>query len=402
MNATATPAPVKIDLDNLRNAIAPVTSDGNVTPTADGAATITLPAWTDAAVFVSEPQASPPEIIKGLLHQGGKCVLGGSSKSRKSWALLDMALSVSTGSKWLNFETTKTPVLFVNFELPTFAIHHRLKAIAEARGVTVTDNLNLWNLRGHSAPYHVIIPLMIERIRERGFGLIILDPSYKLLGESDENSARDIALLLNELERLAVETGAAIVFTAHFAKGNASGKDAQDRMSGSGVFARDPDSIVTFTALQTDDHYAVESILRTLPPQPPFAIRWEYPAFQVAEDMDPGDLKQPKRGNIKAGPTTDQMMGLFKVNPEKPRAALLSAVQMRALFDTRGWDRIAAPAVRDQLVAEGKLAMYHGPHNSKLTGLPAMVEAYQKYLSEQGTVLEQPALPTSSKRKTRR
>lgn len=401
MTAATDTQPVKLDLAPLRKAVAPVSGDGNLTPDGAGAVTITLPPWTDAATFVSEPQTSPPEIIKGLLHQGNKGVLGGSSKSRKSWALLDMALAVSTGSKWLSFETTKTPVLFVNFELPTFSTHHRLKAIAGARRLTVTNNLTLWNLRGYSAPYHVIIPIMIDQIKGKGFGLIILDPSYKLLGDADENSARDIALLLNELERLAVETGAAIVFTAHFAKGNASSKDAQDRMSGSGVFARDPDTIITFTALQADDHYAVESILRTLPPQPPFAIRWEYPAFQVAADMDPGDLKKPNRGNTKAVPTADQMIGLFKTNLEKPRTVLLSAVQMRVLFDARGWDRNAAPALRDELVAEGKLAMYHGPHNSKLTGLPQTVAAYEKLLSEQGTVLEQTALPTTSKRKSR-
>ena len=302
-------------------------------------------------MFVCTPQTSPPEIIKGVLHQGGKAAVCGSSKSKKSWTLLDMALAVSTGSKWLNFETTQAPVCFVNFELPVFAIHHRLTAIARARGITVTNALSLWNLRGHSAPYNVIIPQIIEQIKGKKFGLIILDPSYKLLGDADENSARDIAQLLNELERLAVETGAAIAFTAHFAKGNASGKDAQDRMSGSGVFARDPDSILVFTALETDDCYAVESVLRTLPPQPPFSIRWEYPRFHVADDVNPLDLKQPKRGNAKTTPTPEQLVALFKTDPKNPRTVLLSAVQLRMQFDARGWDRTAAPAVRDQLVA---------------------------------------------------
>jgi len=37
-----------------------------------------------------------------------------------------------------------------------------------------------------------------------------LDPIYKLYGEADENSARDIAKLLNAVEGLAVRSGAAI------------------------------------------------------------------------------------------------------------------------------------------------------------------------------------------------
>lgn len=57
-----------------------------------------LPAWTDARTFVNTPNPPPPEIIHGVLHQGCKLVLGGSSKTFKSWTLLDLALSVATGS----------------------------------------------------------------------------------------------------------------------------------------------------------------------------------------------------------------------------------------------------------------------------------------------------------------
>jgi hypothetical protein len=369
------------------------------TPTPEAGA---LPAWTDAAAFLAEAKPAPPAIIGGVLHKGCKMVIGGSSKSRKSWVLLDLALAVSSGAKWLRFDTTQARVCFVNFELPEFAIHHRLKVIAEARGITIPpDALTVWNLRGYSAPYHTLLPTLAERIGGAGFGLIILDPSYKLLGEADENSARDIALLLNELERFAIKTGAAICFTSHFAKGNAAGKDAQDRISGSGVFARDPDSIVTLTALQTPDAYAVECILRTFPPVEPFAIRWEYPCFQVAGELDPADLKQPKRGNVKTTPTPEQMLAVFPETAGTPREGLLTAVELRAEFDARGWDRTAAPAVRDRLVKAGKLAIHHGAHNSKLTGRKELVDAYGKQLAEAGTVLEQAALPATTAKRNR-
>src|ERR1051326_5934928 len=39
----------------------------------------------------------------------------------------------------------------------------------------------------------------------------------------------------------------AVAFAGHSAKGDASVKEAIDRIRGSGVFARDPDSLVTFT-----------------------------------------------------------------------------------------------------------------------------------------------------------
>src|ERR1019366_1572546 len=131
-----------------------------------------------------------------------------------------------------------------------------------------------------------------ERARHEGFALIILDPIYKLYGGTDENAAGDVAALLNSLERLAVETGAAIAFGAHFAKGNAAGKEAIDRISGSGVFARDPDSLLIFTKHESEDAFTVEPILRNFAPVAPFAVRWHFPLMQLAADLDPAKLKQ--------------------------------------------------------------------------------------------------------------
>lgn len=399
-----TPAPYKDANDWTRAGVAAAEveaamgSAAEVKATKDG-----LPPWTDAAAFCASEIETPPEIIHGILHKLCKLVIGGSSKARKSWLLLHLALAVSAGRKWLNFETTKARVLFVNLELPTFAIHSRLNAIARNLGIEVLpDTLTLWNLRGFAASYEVLLPMITTAAKACGFGLIILDPSYKLLGDCDENSASDIARLLNALERLTVDTGAAIAFSAHFAKGNASGKEAQDRISGSGVFARDPDAIMVCTALETPDAYAVESILRTLPPQPPFAIRWQYPAFSVADDLDPADLKQSAR-STKPTPTAEQVLQLFSGDTSKPRTALLSAVELRSMFDLRGWNRTAAPAVRDRLVAQGSLKVHHGAHNVKLTGLPQVVDAYTKQQAEVDTILEQPALavrkPTTKRRK---
>jgi hypothetical protein len=47
--------------------------------------------------FVASEPKAPPQIIEGILHQGCKMVLGGTSKSNKSWCLLDLALSVASG-----------------------------------------------------------------------------------------------------------------------------------------------------------------------------------------------------------------------------------------------------------------------------------------------------------------
>jgi AAA domain len=258
-----------------------------------------LPGLVDAATFIDTPLKSPPELIRGILHQGSKLAFGGGSKSFKTWTLLSLALAVASGAKWLGFKSAQGKVLFINFEIQPYAWRGRIMDVARAAGIKLQPGqVTLWNLRGHAADFRHLIPQIIERCRAENFALIIFDPIYKLYGGADGNKASDVAALLNALEQVAVETGAAIAFGAHFAKGNASGKEAIDRISGSGVFARDPDSLLIFTAHNDEGCFVVEPILRNFPPVKPFGVRWEFPLMQRDENIDPAKLK--KRSGRKA------------------------------------------------------------------------------------------------------
>jgi hypothetical protein len=254
----------------------------------------TLPPIVDGADFLAAPNTEPRQLVTGLLHQGSKLVLGGGSKTFKTWMLLDLALSVSHGLPWLRRDTVAGRVLYVNFEIQDYSWQKRIAAVAKAKGITALkhDAIKLWNLRGHAADFKTLLPQVIDQTKDAGFALIILDPIYKLYGACDENKAGDIAALLNGMEALAVQTGAAVAFGSHFSKGNQSGKEAIDRISGSGVFARDPDSILILTRHEQDDAFTVESILRNFAPIEPFAVRWQFPLFQCDDALDPAKLKK--------------------------------------------------------------------------------------------------------------
>jgi hypothetical protein len=207
-----------------------------------------LPAIEDVSDFIVKPLVKPKMLIENILHQGSKMSLGGGSKSFKTWILLDLALSVACGVPWLGFNTTKARVLYCNLEIQSEFMQDRIKAIERAKEITSEPgSMDIWNLRGYAAPYDVIIPMVLERIKEREYGLVVMDPIYKLYGKTDENSAGDVAALMNELERLAVKSKAAVVFGAHFSKGNQANKESIDKVSGSGVYGRDPDSILNFS-----------------------------------------------------------------------------------------------------------------------------------------------------------
>jgi len=256
-----------------------------------------LPEIEDAFDFCERQMQLPTELIEGLLHRGSKLSFGGASKSYKSWALLNQALSIAYGRDWMGCKTNRAKVLVINFELQKEFCQRRLHVLEDARGIErEPGRMDVWNLRGFAAKHEEIFPKIIERIGNNDYGLIVLDPIYKLYGgEADENAAKDMGALLNSIEQVSVQTGAAVAFGAHFSKGNQASKNAIDRVSGSGVFARDPDSIINLTAHEEEDCYTFDAILRNFPPIDPFVVRWSYPVFSKAGELDPAALKTPGR-----------------------------------------------------------------------------------------------------------
>lgn len=254
-----------------------------------------LPPIKSARSLIESNLALPAEVVHGLLHRGSKMVLGGGSKCYKTYCLADLALAVANGLPWWGLPTTAGRVLYINFEIQEPFFAKRLDYISSARGMPMCalDNIDVWTLRGHCADLSTLMPPIIEQVKKQTYDLIIIDPIYKGMGSRDENSAGDINSMLNEIERLAVQTGAAVVFGAHFSKGNQAGKESIDRISGSGVFARDPDSILVMTKHENENTYTVEATLRNFKPIEPFCLRWEHPLMERDDNVDPADLKRP-------------------------------------------------------------------------------------------------------------
>ena len=255
-----------------------------------------LPAIMNAQAFTSLEMAPPPQVIKGMLHKGCKMVVGGGSKGRKTWSLIHLALAVATGRPWWGFSTTKGRVLYINFELINFVAHDRISRIMEAMEVNDTGGLDVWNLRGFACDIELLGPQITDAVEDRQYDLLIVDPVYKLLGDKDENAAGEIGRVMNELEQICKLSGAALAFGHHYAKGDATAKASIDRMSGSGVFARDPDCIISLDVHARPEHFIVEPTLRAFAPVEPFVIKWEFPIMRKVEGLEVEFKGQKKEG----------------------------------------------------------------------------------------------------------
>ncbi len=284
-----------------------------------------LPEISDCFHALQNPPPKPAELIEGLFHKSTKLVLGGSSKSYKTWSLMDMSVSIATGADWWGLRTLPGRILYINFEIPESFFLERLAKIVHAKGVELkAGQFDHWPLRGYATDIETILSEFIRRISDKEYSAIAIDPTYKLMGSRNENDAGDIASLLNGFERIAHQTGAGVLFGAHYSKGNQAQKDAMDRISGSGVFGRDPDTILAMTEHEEKDSYVVEPKLRNLPPMAPFVIRWAHPLFTATTELDPKRLKQG------AGRPKEH-------DPEE----LLAIIENESLTSTDWFDRIA-------------------------------------------------------------
>jgi hypothetical protein len=233
--------------------------------------------WNAEALMEAESRKPrPPQLVEGLVHLGEKLLLAGASKSYKSWTLLDLACSVGTGTPFWEMETAKGRVLALNYEIQPWFFADRLAKVARAKGCGRLDGVDVWNLRGHRAGFYRVLAELKRRLENEDYSLIIIDPLYSGLNGKSESDAAEMALFMNGIEQLA-ECGPSVALGHHFAKGNSAMKESLDRASGSGVFARDPDAIVTLNRHQTDAAFVSEFTLRNFPALDRLGLRLEFP-----------------------------------------------------------------------------------------------------------------------------
>ncbi|MCK6501267.1 MAG: helicase RepA family protein, partial [Nitrospira sp.] len=242
-----------------------------------------------------------PDVWDGILRHGDKLFLGAPSKAAKTFTLMSFAAATSAGVEFWGRATRKTNVLYVNFELHADTFARRLETIRQAMGLpeSAFEGFDHWGLRGHVTSLDTLAPEIVSRARGRA-GLIVLDPIYKALGDRDENSAGDITSLCNLIESICRRADASVAVALHFAKGNAGGKSAIDRISGSGVFARDPDAHLTMTPHEQDGAYVVSATLRDHPCPGDWCVQWEYPLMRLAPDLDPEKVRKQAKASTAA------------------------------------------------------------------------------------------------------
>ncbi len=176
----------------------------------------------------------PPRrwILDGLIPDSSLTLLGGRKKHGKSWLCLQLAQGVALGFHVLDRATTLGTVLYLCLEDGDWRTQERLFRQHAARQIPGL-HYSFGPLRPLDDGGISQVEAMLSQLEP---ALLIIDTLAAAKSRGvDENSASDMAPILNRMRELAQTARCAILVTAHH--GKRTGGDAGDDLRGSSALA---------------------------------------------------------------------------------------------------------------------------------------------------------------------
>lgn len=314
-----------------------------------------------SVVTMREVMAMPPHIpdpvVDNLFEPGDKFCIIGKSKTRKTYFMFNMACCIAAGNtNFLGLNVTKPRrVIVIQYEVKDGHFFNRARSVAKALKLDETvmlDNLHVLNLKGKQWNW----PAIHKMIRHFGAEVVIFDPIYKMF-EGDENAAEGWRLLLGQYDRICVETGAAVGYVHHDAKGKAGDRDIADRGSGSGMLARDYDAGMTLTPhADFDNATVVEFLTRNFREPDKVTATWnDFPAVIADPNLEARAKCSASMDKSVRKPITDKLWSLLaerysrgvSVSADKMAKDTVESAEFMSLSPD---DKLGYKTLRDRLV----------------------------------------------------
>lgn len=185
------------------------------TPNEDGMGLISL----DDLVSEVDAMPEPQWLIEPFWPSDAYGVLAAERKAGKTWAGLDLAVSVASGHPWQGqFPVAQGPVVYIVGEGGKRNTVRRVRAIARSKGVS---------LKG--LPIHLcLVPIQItkqdhlqmvrEWLEEIDPNLVILDPFYLSQGKANGTNLGEMGETLRDIQTIITQRNAAFAIIHHFKK----------------------------------------------------------------------------------------------------------------------------------------------------------------------------------------
>lgn len=204
---------------------------------------------------VSKPIPRPQWLVKDVWTKGGCGFISGAPKSYKSWMAIDLAVSVATGTNFLNQDqfkvTAPKPVLYLQEEDDLRLVMERMAIITEGKTpehywggqVILEEDQPVWVPPVAPIPIGMHVQTgfvasdeswhswLDEVIEENKFSLVIIDTLGTTAGDIDTDSSGEMMnRLLKPLKTLAQKHNTAICIVHHNKKSAGQGRAGNDML----------------------------------------------------------------------------------------------------------------------------------------------------------------------------
>ncbi len=192
---------------------------GQWNPPSKNTSAAVMPATTDPIIrrFDQIPDIMTMKIpaieylVDGLIARGTITLWTGSDGTAKTFLVQSMSIAVATGGKFLGRHCQIAPVLYLDYENPSFAVRERLDVMA---GGPVAG-LKVWGTWLEQQPPQLGNELLLSIAKETK-PLIIIDP-FRYAHGAEENDSTEMMAVMQML-RYCAAAGGAVVILHHPAK----------------------------------------------------------------------------------------------------------------------------------------------------------------------------------------
>ena len=146
-----------------------------------------------------------------LIPEGAITLIHGPAGLGKTWLCLAIANAVADGVPFLGLPTKKSEVVYIDFENPLPVEQHRARALN-------IRTVHFWHISDRVRPPKLDSPEWQKLKKLHPKSLIIIDTARGAT-DGDDNSSKDVALVMNRLKELR-EGDHTIIIQAHTSKAN--------------------------------------------------------------------------------------------------------------------------------------------------------------------------------------
>jgi predicted ATP-dependent serine protease len=168
-----------------------------------------------------QPQPPVEWIIDNFLTAGSVNIFEGHPGSKKTWALLDMAVCVALGKNWLDYKTSQAPVLIIDEESGNKRLTRRMHDVLCGHLVHLEETkppikwITLQGINLGDKGFANRIGILVKETKAR---LVIIDALADVMPDKDENSVKDTRSIFANIRWLADEFDITIIVIHHLNK----------------------------------------------------------------------------------------------------------------------------------------------------------------------------------------